>query len=547
LPISDPNWVVLVLNKEFASEFYKDIINKFPIAEMDPQFYFDAGFFVIQPFVEEYFIQKFEDDVKELESFGDIGRRPHEFATSVFYETDSRELFTSIAYDEKIVPNEVLKQELKNSLHMVQTLSDTDNPQQFLFAKFHVQIKVLDQRPEERFFYIHNFEESSPNNGFPNSLGNWNYLLLSEQNVNLQSIISYSKQRCIDIRGISSRLKDQVNPATEHMDMLLSAWMEMYIHNLQEEYNFLEMKDELREQGLIPIGVLKQDISQANIVEMIIDTPKEITLKRMDTLGIKSSMITRDQTKQLLDHIKLITDHCSNVLRLMLLQTNPDIEISFYPVEFLYKHQKHEGKNTLVFFSTDEVRIVGLLCQNEASLEFQAKSLKQRQVFSKINQLLTDLRVKTMIDARATKLEQFIHHGAEDFCEPGNLRLSGKIEESFRIIPADESVTDRIDLAIKKEQARIETMKIAEKKRLENLEEDRRARLHAEKVLYFNEKILKRFFEEINLKIQNIFLKLLRERFSDVYGLEQEHRSIKMRLNDFKEKQKEFSELKKAL
>ncbi|MFX1284618.1 MAG: hypothetical protein ACFFB5_13240 [Promethearchaeota archaeon] len=542
IPNLDLRWAMAelagALNKGFASEFYSDITKKFAITKMDPQFYFDAGFFVIQPFVEDYFAKKFEDGVKELESFGDIGRRSNEFACSIFYDIDSKELFSPISYDEKIVQNEVLEQELNNSIHMIQTLSGTSNPQQLLFAKFHVQIRVPGQRPEERFFYIHNFEENSPNNGFSNSLGNWNYLLLSEQNVNLQSIISYSKQRCIDIRGISSRLKDQIDTKTEHMDMLLSAWMEMYIHNLQEEYNFLEIKDELREQGLIPIGFLKQDINQANIVEMIIDTPKEISSKRMDTLGIKSFMVTRDQTKQLLDHIKLITDHCLNVLRLILLQTNQDFEISFYPVEFLYKHQKHEGRNISVFFSTDETRIVGLICQNEASLEFQVKSLKQRQVFSKINQLLTELRVKTMIDARATKLEQFILHGAEDFNELGSLRLSGKVEESFGVTLTDESVTDRIDLAIKKEQARIEAMRIAEKEHQEELEKERQTRLNAQRILYFNE-ILKDFFEEFHLEIQDTMLNLLKERFPDVYRLEQEQRGVKLRLKDFREKQKE--------
>lgn len=542
VPNLDLRWAMAelagALNKQFASEFFENIKKQFPIAKMDPQIYFDAGFFVIQPFVEEYFKLKFEDDMKELESFGDIGRRHYEHSCSIFYDKNSRDLYSTIAYDEQMIQNEILEQELRNSLHMIQTLNKTANPQQFLFAKFCVQIKVPNQRPEERFFYIHNFEENVTDNVFTNSLGNWNYLLLSEQNVNLQSIISYSKQRCIDIRGISSRLKDQGEATDKNMHFMKSAWMEMYIHNLQEEYNFLELKDELREQGLIPIGLLKQDKTQLDIIEMIIDTPKEISAKRMDTLGIKSSMINRDQSKQLLDHMKLITDHSLNVLRLMLLQTNQEFEVSFYPMEFLYKHQKHEGRNIQVLFSVDEARIVGLICQNEASLEFQAKSLKQRQVFSKINQLITELRVKTMIDARATKLEQFILHGAEDFYKPGSFWLSGKLEEAIGVSSTDASVTDRIDLAIMQEQSRIEAIKTAEKERLDDLEKDNQARLHSQRVLYFNE-ILRGFFEETNLEIQNFTLNLLKERFSDIFGLQQEQHNIKMRLSDYKEKKKE--------
>jgi len=549
LPNLDLRWAMAelagALNRGFATEYYEEIKSKFSFVKMDPLIFFDAGFFVICPFVENYFTRKF-DDVKELESFGDIGRRSYEFATSVFYDTTSRELFSSIAYDEQIVSNEILElleRELQNSPYLNQTLSGSENPYQFLFAKFHVQIRMPNQRPEERFFYIQNFEERKTDNGYSNKLGNWNYLMLSEQNVNLQSLISYSRQRCFDIRGISTRLKSHGDTNGEHMNTLLSAWMEMYIHNLQEEYNFLEMKDELREQGFIPVCLLKQD-KQQSIIELLLDSPKAISSKRMDTLGIESSMIRKDQTERLLDHMKIICDHCSNVFRLLLLQSNQDLKISLYPVEFLYEHQKYPGKILSILFSSDETKLVGLLCQNEASLEYQAKSLKQMQIFSKINQLLTDLRIKSMADARAAKLENYITRTTvESLYEPGSFWLSGEITESFGESSTAESVTDRIDLAIKREKERIEAMKIVEKERQEDLERERQVRLHAEKVLYFNEIILKSFFEEVNLKMQHSILDLLREKFPDIFGLEQEYRSIKMKLRDLKELQKETKEM----
>ncbi|MFX0123679.1 MAG: hypothetical protein ACFFAE_08560 [Candidatus Hodarchaeota archaeon] len=552
VPDLDLRWAMAeltgALNKGFASEFFEDIKSNFSVAKMDPLVFFDAGFFVICPYVENYFAEKFED-VKELESFGDIGRRPYEFATSVFYDTTSRELFSPIAYDEQIISNEILElleQELRNSLYLNQTSSGPDNPYQLLFAKFHVQIKIPDQRPEERFFYIHNFEERQSEN-FSESLGNWNYLMLSEQNVNLQSIISYSKQRCIDIRGISSRFKTKGDTDIEHMNILSSAWMEMYIHNLQEEYNFLELNDELREQGFIPVCLLKQD-KQHTIVEMLLDSPKAITSKRMDTLGIKSSMITKDQTERLLDHMKIIIDHCSNVFRLILLQNSQDLEISLHPVEFLYEHKTYPGKNLCILFSSDESKLVGLLSQNEASLEFQAKSLKQRQIFSKINQILTDLRIKSIVDARAAKLENYITRPiVESLYEPGSLWLTGEITESLGVSSTYESVTERIDLAIKKEKERIEAMKVAEKERQEALERERRIRLQAERVLYFNEIILNRFFKEVNLKIQDSILTMLKDKFSDIFGLEQELRSVKMKLTDLKEGQKETNEISEQM
>ncbi|MFX0210480.1 MAG: hypothetical protein ACFFDT_31160, partial [Candidatus Hodarchaeota archaeon] len=92
LPNLDLRWAMAelagALNRGFATEYFEDIKSKFSFVKMDPLIFFDAGFFVIYPFVENYFARKF-DDVKELESFGDIGRRSYEFATSVFYDTSS--------------------------------------------------------------------------------------------------------------------------------------------------------------------------------------------------------------------------------------------------------------------------------------------------------------------------------------------------------------------------------------------------------------------------------------------------------------------------
>ncbi|UCG90422.1 MAG: hypothetical protein JSU57_01445, partial [Candidatus Heimdallarchaeota archaeon] len=47
VPSLDLRWAMAelagALNKGFASEFYEGIISNFPIAKMDPQYYFDAG------------------------------------------------------------------------------------------------------------------------------------------------------------------------------------------------------------------------------------------------------------------------------------------------------------------------------------------------------------------------------------------------------------------------------------------------------------------------------------------------------------------------
>jgi hypothetical protein len=535
VPDLDLRWAMAELDaslrKRFSAPIYEELVNRYPVASMQTQTYFDAGFHIVRNFVDNYFKKKFKNGIEQLETFGDIGRKSYNYACSLFYDIITRELYTDVASDDQIELTDELKGELLNSLLINQITSKPESIYKLLFAKYCVRLKIQGQRTKERFFYIHNFEENPDEFQFDEVLGTWNYFLLSEENVNLESIISYSKQRCVDIRGIKNRQKDFTDLDLADVNIVLSAWMEMFIHNLQEEYNFLEIKDTLREQGFIPIGLLKQSKEQS-VMQMLLDTVKPISTKRMETLGIKSSMITKKQVAHLLDHVKLITDHSSTVIRLLMLQHHPAIELEFYPEEILYEHNQFPGKHVFLLFSTDESNLAGLICPNEASLEFSASSLKSRQILSKINQLLTDLRYKSLEDARAAKLGSFIARGVEILLEPGHFWLSGDISESLGISKGP-SVSDRIDLAIKLEEERLERVRIAEAKRQEALEKERIERLKALQRLYFNERVLRRLVEELTLTMQNKLLSRLKDNFSDIYKLDTMERTNQMKLNDY--------------
>ena len=84
IPQLDLRWAMAeltaVLNKGFAAPIFEDYKNLFSTKSMEPHVYFDAGFFVAQPFVGDFFKKKFQKGIEELESFGDIGRRAFEFA-----------------------------------------------------------------------------------------------------------------------------------------------------------------------------------------------------------------------------------------------------------------------------------------------------------------------------------------------------------------------------------------------------------------------------------------------------------------------------------
>jgi hypothetical protein len=261
------------------------------------------------------------------------------------------------------------------------------------------------------------------------------YFLATSQDLNLQSIITYASQRCIEIRGIQSRL-DQGECRKEYIQSLLSAWIETYLHNLQEEYNFLEMSDELREQRFIPVGLFKQAENQDSI-QILLDTVKPITAKRMKNLGIKSSSLTMEQALWIIDYLKSITDHGSNIIRMILMQQDPTIEVSIYPLEFLLTHSQLAQRNILVLFSNDNSNLVSIISQNEAALEFQAKALKRRHILSKIQQILTSIRIKSLHDARAAKLDAYIQHSVEKTFHPGRFWLKGSVS-NFSAINRDQ-------------------------------------------------------------------------------------------------------------
>lgn len=427
IPELDLRWAMAELsgglNNRFTFSIYKNLLEKYPKREMKPEYYFDAGFYIVEQFVNRYLENKFQDKdkIKKLEIFGDIGRRTYEFGCSLFYELESRDIYLNIAYDDLIVPNSNLNKELIRPL----SFQNPENPFILLFAKFCVQIKPSGQRSEEKFFYIHHYQEKDHYGSYPTYLGKYNYLLLSNQDLNLQSISSYSKQRCIDIRGISKRF-EQKEISNEYINRLLSTWMEMYIHNLQQEYNFLEMKDELREQGFIPVGMFKQE-KYSESLKILLEGIKPITAKRMEMLGIKPSVITLDQITRLINEIKFILDHGFNVIQQILKQHKSEVEINIYPIEYLFEHKQLAQRHILMLFSVDESNIAGLICQNEASLEFQAKAMKNRQLLSKINQILTDLRIKSLQDTHNSKLSDYIPRVIEKEIQSGKFCLKTTI------------------------------------------------------------------------------------------------------------------------
>ncbi len=119
------------------------------------------------------------------------------------------------------------------------------------------------------------------------------------------------------------------------------------------------------------------------------------------------------------------------------MQQDPTIEVSIYPLEFLLTHSQLAQRNILVLFSNDNSNLVSIISQNETALEFQAKALKRRHILSKIQQILTSIRIKSLHDARAAKLDAYIQHSVEKTFHPGRFWLKGSVS-NFSAINRDQ-------------------------------------------------------------------------------------------------------------
>ncbi|MHA1450064.1 MAG: hypothetical protein ACTSP4_11645 [Candidatus Hodarchaeales archaeon] len=510
-PSLDLRWAMAelygALTKTFASKHFENFKQGYPLKAMDHLNYFDAGSRVIKDFMDGYLREKF--DKEELEEYGDIGAKEHEYACSVFYNLDSREVFLKESVTDRAEMIDTLKEQLQASLHINHPTFRENCPFKLLFAHFFVQLNINNKKVE-RHFYIHNHEENSVLEG---NLGTWNYLVLSSESVNHQSIDGYARQRCMNIKGLKNKLLQQPEKSDD-VDYVLQAWNETYIHNLQQEYNFLSEKDTRRDQGFQPLAIFKQEHGESE-VEAIIESQKGMGDRSLRATLVDPSMetfnlISPENVISILEYVKYITAHGYNVLRSLLFQQQQDIEVVYYPVEFLYEKeyspeesQEFPGIDIILQFSTDENRIAGIIGQNENSLKWKGKSLKRRQIASKINQLLTALRIKSLEDARYSKLEEYLKHGQGYTSDVGKFWLSGKIDEEAEIIMAKKVVDDRIKEAKREELLRLQALR-------QN---------------YFNDVIIKHFYDSVNLDLQQKALQFLIDRFK-VVVLEKEKNVI---------------------
>ena len=278
------------------------------------------------------------------------------------------------------------------------------------------------------------------------------------------------------------------------------------------------------------MGVMKQEKDERT-TDLLLEGPKKMMVQRLGQIGIKLQQLTPERMLLLINHLKIVLDHCLGVLRMILLQQDHELAIQFSPVEFLYEHNNIPGKTVQIRFASNESRMIGLICPNEASLEYQSRSLKSRQLSSKSQQLLTEVRRATLVDARQAKLDAYITNWEEHKLELGPLGFSGDISEFSR----GGKVRQRIELLGKSEQEKQDTRDQLELEQQQTLERARQDRLQALRTIYFNEKVLKRLFEELSAWFELEVLTMLKNTFKSQFNLGNEHRRVIQKLNELNE------------
>lgn len=456
----DLRWAMAELQgamvKEVSPLVFEDIKNSFPLTEMKVENFFIAGEYVIRPFVEEY--MKTKGDRSKLELFGDIGEKPFELAASSFYNNQTHELFMNSAFTARFrnKDDENLNQALKEGINLNHTLLRKSD-YKFLFAKFNIRIQSNGQFYDRRLF-LHNIEGKQ--------LGAYTFLLISAENINMKVLDSYVKSRFTDIRG----LKEFDTFTNTEKDARLEYWNETYINTLQEEYDFLSEIDTKRAQKFLPLAIGKQEKNESQ-VELISSIPEESRklVRRIDGIE-KQDVKILDKLKQLINFSRPITISSLSILRLLLINFQEDekeISIQFFPEEILFQNEKEESDNIIIRSLTDDSRIVSIIARNESGIR-STGLLKQRQLNSKINQLLTELRVKSLETAVKIRMEDtglFNSYKLVNL-EAGKFHFKGKVSQSVDSLDATSNIEEELTKAKKKEEERVKELKREEEKKL---------------------------------------------------------------------------------
>lgn len=503
------------MTKEVSPEVFEEIKIEFPLSEMKTENFFIAGEFVIRPFVENY--MKTKGDRSELEVFGDIGEKPYEIATSSFYDLEKLELYMNSSFTSKFANKE--DKELKSSLNEVIKLNHDllrKSEYKFIFANFYVKIESKGQIFDRRLF-LHNLEGKK--------LGAYTYLLIPAENINLKVLDSYVKTRFTDIKG----LKEFDTYTDVEKDVRLEYWNETYINTLQEEYDFLSENDTKREQAFLPFAILKQEKDDKQL-EIILSSSEE-SKKRVRVIdGIqKENIQALDKVKEISNYIRPIILTTLNVLRHLLINYHEDeidVKIEFYPEEMLFESEKEEEKIILVRTITDNTRLVSIIAENK-SIVGSKGLMKQRQMNSKINQLLTELRVKSLEDAVKNRLEDtglFNVYKKENF-ESGKLYFKGKVSQSLDSFDATAAIEEELKKA-----------KLMEEERLERLRKEEEEKLTELRRIYYEEIIP----DKLSVRINKFLEKIVFTYFDKNLGNEK----IKRKLNGVLDEIDEWEESK---
>jgi len=506
------------MTKEVSPLVFEDIKMAFPLSEMVAENFFMAGEYVIRPFVEKYLSTK--GDRSQLEVFGDIGEKPFELAASSFYNNKTQELIMNSAFTAKFgnKVNKDLNLALKEGLNLNHPLLRKID-YKFLFAKFYIKIQSNGQFYDRRLF-LHNLEGKQ--------LGAYTFLLISAENVNMKVLDSYVKARFTDIQG----LKDFAIFGDAEKATRLEDWNETYISTLQEEYDFLTEADSKREQKFLPLAIVKQEKNKS--LAEIISSSSEESQKRVRKIdGIeKKDVDTLDKIKQLINFSRLIILSSLNVFRQLMInfqENENEIIIEFFPEELLFQNEKEESDNILIKSIADDSRIVSIIARNESVIRPKGL-MKQRQLNSKINQLLTELRVKSLEEAVKNRLEDT---GLFDFyksveLEAGKFYFKGKVSQSVDSLDA----TSKIEEELKK-------AKIIEEERLEKLKGEEERRLRELRRIYFN--------ETISTSLSNGLSKFLDKILLEYFDNNQENEKFKRLLNGTIDEIDEWEERKEKV
>lgn len=456
---ADFRWIMAelegALRNSLAKVQYEELMQAFPDLSLGPQNYLIAGYFVIVRYFRWYHL----DDVKQVfvSHTRSIEEPEHMFGTTIFFD-ENRETIDVPHFTREISPDRLV--DVRKAIHSLAQIDDVFSRKfafKLRFAKFRLRMRAQDQMLSERAIFATITECSAQSRGAISAM------VLPAEDINVQYVNDMLLMRCFDLGGFFSAAKTLKDSG--FISSIQTNWSKTLQYNTQNFSDTLETVDAFRNAAGIPVAAIAQEMSQSTT---------EFVLGKFD----------QEAWNHLSDFLSHIAQACNDFVVAALRGISSSVsELELIPWEFVFEHRENSGEMLLFQFANDDSRIIGIMTHVEPEKLHvdPSRLMKRRVVQSKAGQILSQKRIDTLQDA-----------------------INKKMRDDFRILQSeqmDHTFYHRFETSSEVESEVVSEISVEELKKMQLARQE-----------LFENFIASFVYDEIALKIGEMFLQLARRR-----------------------------------